>query len=85
MVWEERKLGWRVPTAAATIYQKPNPLPYYDFMSFVRTQPEFIRQYYSCIRFLDQVISRGELGDEVDESEALGVLRLYECLQDEAF
>ena len=33
MVWEERKLGWRVPTAAATIYQKPNPSPSYDFMS----------------------------------------------------
>ena len=96
MVWEEKE-GWRVPEANPTFYKKPTPAPYYDFMSYVKTQPEFINQYYSCIRFMEKTKKRNKKGDEENEKcendeeeennagEPSDVLRLYNCLRQEEF
>ena len=80
MVWEAKGQGWRVPEASQRVYQKPTPAPYYNFLSYIQTRPAYISQHYSCIRFMDKVIPRDDLGDY--EDEPFDVVRLYECLQD---
>ena len=83
----ESETGWHVPIRHKTIYKPPEPRPFYNFMTFLQSQPEHVYQYYHCLQFKPPKCIPSD--DDTNEDEHFGdensEMRLYNCLKNEEF